>query len=285
MNLRSAALRLYWVLRGVIAPSLQYSQVEYEEALRRYVNSHTDWLEIGCGKSVLPGWRAQEEHRLVHSCRSLVGIDYDSGSLRRHRTIANKLRADITRLPFRGDSFDLATANMVIEHLDVPEDQFREVHRVLKMGGILLFHTPNAFGYAVALSRLLPDWLKRKLIRILESRKDEDVFETHYRANTENRIRKLAAMTGFEVVELSLVSSDAVFAVIPPIALIELVWIRILMTRPLRSFRTNLVVALRKEGRTTEGSRESSPTRTKPAENRGDSGGPSAGAVGSSCVR
>jgi ubiquinone/menaquinone biosynthesis C-methylase UbiE len=247
MDLRLAALRVYWKLRGWIAPSLRYSQAEYEEVLDRYVRPGSDWLEIGCGRSVLPGWRREEEARIVQRCRSLVGVDYDLASLKDHRTIRKKLRGNITRLPFKDGSFSLATANMVVEHLDDPEAQFRELHRVLRPDGVLLFHTPNALGYGVLLARLVPERLKAKLIRLLERRDEMDVFETHYRANTEPQIRRLAAASGFEVVELDLVNTDAVFAVIPPLALIELLWLRLLMTGPFRSLRTNLIVALRKK--------------------------------------
>lgn len=246
MNLRAAGLRVYWALRKLIAPSLQYSQVEYERFLERYVGTGLDWVDLGCGHSILPSWRAIEERKIVNRCRSVVGVDYDLPSLKAHGTIANRLRVDISKLPLADGTFDFATANMVVEHLDDPEAQFREIHRILRAGGTFLLHTPNALGYGVLLARLLPESLKAMLIRLLEQRDEVDVFKTYYRANSEKRIRTLAARTGFDVVDLDLLSTDAVFSVIPPLALIELIWIRILMSRPLRSLRTNIIVVLRK---------------------------------------
>jgi SAM-dependent methyltransferase len=59
---------------------------------------------------------------------------------------------------------------MVVEHLDNPDEQFREIGRILKSKGVFLFHTRNAFGYGVILSKVVPEWLKGKLIYLLEGR-------------------------------------------------------------------------------------------------------------------
>lgn len=246
MDGRARLYEIYWTLRRVIAPQLRYAQNHYEDILKRYVHPDMRWLEIGCGHSILPPWRAAEEDRLVKRCEYLVGIDYDLGSLKAHARISRKLRGDIARLPFREESFDLATANMVVEHLDNPAVQFREIGRVLKPKGVFLFHTPNAYGYGVLATRLVPESLKTRLIAILEGRQEHDVFETHYAANTEQQIRDLAAKNGFEVIDMELVTTDAIFAIVPPLAVFELLWLRLLMTERLRSLRTNLIVALRK---------------------------------------
>ena len=135
---------------------------------------------------------------------------------------------------------------MVVEHLHDPDVQFREIQRILRPKGIFLFHTPNAYGYGVILSRLVPEALKGKLIYLVEGREEHDVFETHYAANTEKAIRALAERSGFEVIEMHLLVTDAIFAMFPPLALLELLWIRLLMAGPFRSFRTNIIVALRR---------------------------------------
>jgi hypothetical protein len=96
------------------------------------------------------------------------------------------------------------------------------------------------------LSRLVPEAIKGKLIRLLEGREEHDIFKTYYAANTEHAIRALARENGFEVVECRLLVTDAIFAMIPPLALVELLWIRLLMLGLLRSLRTNIIVALRK---------------------------------------
>jgi SAM-dependent methyltransferase len=203
-------------------------------------------VEIGCGHAILPNWRSNEERQLVKTCKTIFGIDYDLPSLKAHRNITKKLRGDVTKLPFRTAAFDLVTANMVVEHLDNPEEQFREINRILKPKGVFLFHTPNAYGYGVILAKFVPEWLKGKVIYLLEGRDEHDVFPTHYKANTETQVKALAQANGFEVLQLDLISTDAIFAVLPPLAALELLWIRLLMTQPFRNLRTNMIVALRK---------------------------------------
>jgi ubiquinone/menaquinone biosynthesis C-methylase UbiE len=248
MSLRSTLFNVYWGLRRVIAPGVKYSQATYEEFLTRYVTSDTAWIDIGCGHSLLPSWRATEEKQLVDRCKVLVGIDYDLPSLKAHPTIRWRVRGDVATLPFKNASFDLVTANMVVEHLDRPEDQFAEISRILKPNGLFLFHTPNAKGYGVVVSRLLPDAVKNRLALLLQGREEHDVFKTHYRANTEQQVTALAGASGFRVAQVNMFVSDAILAMIPPLAALELVWLRLLMTAPFRPFRTNMITVLQKTG-------------------------------------
>jgi ubiquinone/menaquinone biosynthesis C-methylase UbiE len=239
-------LKVYWRMRAVMAPTLKYSQELYKEVLQRHVRPGMEWLDLGCGHQVLPSWRAEEEKRLVANCKSFVGLDYNFDALKNHRNISRKVRGDMSRLPFKDGSFDLVTANMVVEHLDKPDVQFREVSRLLKPDGIFIFHTPNAFGYRTILARLVPQGPKLRFIGLLEGRKAEDVYPVYYRANTRRRIEDLSRLTGLEVAELKMLATDAMFATISPLAAIELFWIRLLMTEPFKPLRTNVITIMRK---------------------------------------
>ncbi len=241
------AENFYGGARRLIAPGLQYSQNLYEDVLKEYVIEGTEWLDLGCGHQILPGWRAEAEKRLVEKCRMVVGVDYSLGSLKNHENISLRIRGDITKLPFRDNSFGLVTANMVVEHLDDPATQFQEINRILKPGGIFIFHTPNNLGHATIMARMVPGALKDKLAYILDGRKEEDVFETHYKANTRKEIDDVARRTGFEVLKTKMLVSDAIFAIIPPLAVLELIWIRALMTEPLKRFRTTIISILKKQ--------------------------------------
>jgi ubiquinone/menaquinone biosynthesis C-methylase UbiE len=247
MKLRDTLYKLYCSARRIIAPKLRYSQELYEDVLKLNVKHDTVWLDLGCGRHLLPAWRSAEERLLVKSCQMIVGLDYDLSSLRDHQNISLKVRGSIEELPFKGDHFDLLTANMVVEHLETPDVQFREASRILKCGGVFIFHTPNAFGYPTIASRLMPEALKGKLIHFLEERKAEDVFETHYKANTVKRIHALARSNGFEMLKIHMVVTDALFEMVLPIAIAELIWIRLLMTRPFRPLRATIIAVLRKQ--------------------------------------
>ena len=177
----------------------------------------------------------------------IVGMDYDLPSLQKHRSVPLRVRGHIDSLPFKDSHFDLVTANMVVEHLGDPALQFREIYRILRPGGIFLFHTPNAIGYPTLINKMVPEKLKHKLIYLLDGRQEEDVFVTHYRANTEKQIDALAQATGFDVEKFRLTVSDAVCALVPPIAVPELIYLRLLMTEGCKNWRTNIITVLRKQ--------------------------------------
>jgi SAM-dependent methyltransferase len=135
---------------------------------------------------------------------------------------------------------------MVVEHLDKPEVQFQEVYRVLKPGGLFLFHTPNALGYLTIGARLVPEVFKDRLVYLLDGRSENDVFEAHYKANTRKRIGDLAHASGFELVKIKMVVSEAGFMFVPPLAIPELFWIKILMTESFKPLRTTIIAILKK---------------------------------------
>jgi ubiquinone/menaquinone biosynthesis C-methylase UbiE len=243
---RETLLKIYWRARDIIAPSLLYSQEIYERVLNQHVSPEMTWLDLGCGHQILPAWRQKKEEALVARCRLIVGIDSDRQSLLAHQNISIRVEGDITRLPFKDACFDLITANMVVEHLDNPAAQFNEISRVLRPGGFFIFHTPNARGYFSLMRRLVPQSINNKLTALLDGRKVEDVFPVHYRANTRKAIGELAKASDLEVVEEKMIVTDAVFSVVPPLMVFELVLIRALMTDALKPWRTNIIAILRK---------------------------------------
>jgi len=246
MTVRDAMYRLYWKLEPVIAPGLKYSQTHYEATLAQTVKPDCTWLDLGCGHQVLPSWRLAEEQKLVDVPRFLVGVDYDMPSLKQHTTARTRVRGDIQYLPFASGSFDVVTANMVFEHLQHPQAQLQEIRRILRPGGVLVFHTPNARGYLTVLTRMVPEAIKKRLILFLEGRVEEDVFPTHYTINSEEDITALAGETQLDVEEIRFIPSTAEFIMIPPLVIVELLWIRLTMTSWLRGLRTNLIVRLHK---------------------------------------
>jgi ubiquinone/menaquinone biosynthesis C-methylase UbiE len=230
-----------------IAPGLRYSQDEYEAQLYRYIGPDTSWLDLGCGRRVLPAWRADSERQLVARAQHVFGIDLDLDSLRDNESVGHRCQSSVAALPFADQSFTLVTANMVMEHVDDPAAMLVELRRVLKPGGHLIFHTPNASAFPTVVTRLLPDAVKQRAAYLLDGRESKDVFPTYYRANSAGIIRALAANAGFDVAELNLVSSTAVFALVPPLAAMELFWIRSLTSPRRAEKRSNIIAVLRRQ--------------------------------------
>ena len=240
---------LYQAYAGMeqrIAPGLRYSQDEYEAVLGRYVTAGTTWLDLGCGRRVLPAWRADSERHLVALAQHVVGIDLDLASLHDNESIRDLCQSSVTALPFADASFDLVTANMVMEHVDNPPRMLREVYRTLRPGGTLVFHTPNSRAFPTVLTRLLPDAIKQRAAYLLDGRESKDVFATFYRANSASEIRRMADGAGFVVVELKLVSTTATFALILPLAAVELLWIRSLRAPARAEKRSNIIAVLQR---------------------------------------
>jgi ubiquinone/menaquinone biosynthesis C-methylase UbiE len=230
----------------VIVPSLKYSQLLYEEVLFEHSKGKKTWLDLGCGRELLPSWRREQEDELVGRPRMLVGLDYDLASLKDNHSLHIKVKGDVICLPFRDAQFDLVTANMVFEHLREPQAQLKEIFRILKPGGKLVFHTPNVHGYGPVLAKLLPESLKDQLIWYLQRRKPEDVFPTYYRINAAKDIKHIACETGFELTSLRLIVSTPLFIMVPPLLLLELLLIRFLMSDVGRPFRSNIIAILKK---------------------------------------
>jgi ubiquinone/menaquinone biosynthesis C-methylase UbiE len=243
---REKLYSLYLFFQDRITPGLRFSQYLYQEVLEEIVHAETEWLDLGCGHQIFPEWRLAQEKAIVARCKRVVGVDEDQPSLLRHRTITNRIHANISNLPFADKSFDLVTANMVVEHLNDPDQQFREIARILRPGGLFIFHTPNDRGYPVRAAKLLPESLKAPLVRLLEGRKSEDLFPTFYRANSISVIRELASRNDFVVERVRLMVNNAVFKMFLPLAILELFWIRLLMSPRLKTHRPYLLAVLKK---------------------------------------
>ncbi len=101
-------------------------------------------LDVGCGTgiSMIP---------LVEAgCKNLYGVDGPHDYIKRavdrgykKTDIVNDLNYD--QLPYENQMFDAVVTKDVFEHLLSPTFALREIARVLKPNGLLLFHVPNHF--------------------------------------------------------------------------------------------------------------------------------------------
>ena len=98
-------------------------------------------LDIGCGGGLLTNALAKVGHQTS-------GIDISEQSLeiaRRHDATGkvHYEKANAYSLPFPDQSFDVACATDVLEHVEEPHMLIAEASRVLKERGIFFFHTFN----------------------------------------------------------------------------------------------------------------------------------------------
>ena len=246
--MRNLLFRLYWRLEKIFFPKLKYSQYHYYDVLKEAVPANSLWLDLGCGHQMFASWMLAEEQELAKRATRLIGVDLDMEGLKKHPTVMGKVFGNLEDLPFAAGSFNVVTANMVVEHLSAPEKVLREVFRVLRPGGIFVFHTPNARCVVVRVSARLPQAVKTLAARVLEGRKAEDVFPTFYRMNTEGAIRQQMAKTDFQLRQLRTISSSAVTAMLGPVAIVELLYLRLIEADRYKGLRSNVIVTLQKPG-------------------------------------
>jgi ubiquinone/menaquinone biosynthesis C-methylase UbiE len=128
----------------------------------------------------------------------------------------------VERLPFASNSFDLVTANVVVEHLKYPSLAFAEIFRVLRRGKSLVFRTPSARSYFVHIARWLPRSVKLWLATgVLENRNPEDVYPAHYRANTAEIVGEICKVVGFRRVDVTVTRPRGILTKMPVLARVE----------------------------------------------------------------
>ncbi|HMF45995.1 MAG TPA: methyltransferase domain-containing protein [Candidatus Udaeobacter sp.] len=141
-----------------------------------------DWrgkktLDAGCGTgSILK--------RLGNPAKN-VGVDLapEAVSFCQQRGLTNVQRANICALPFVNASFDVVVCSSVLYHqwVEDPAAAVRELHRVLRPGGLLLLNVPA--------------------LRFLHSAHDEAVMTAHRFSKSE--IRQLLRDNGFAICRLT----------------------------------------------------------------------------------
>lgn len=241
----------WWKAKLAIARAihldLTHNQVHYGRALQHYVRPGDRWLDVGCGYQILPDWAMSEEEqgRLVRPVKFLIGVDVDE-RIQDHPLLTHRVKGLGGSLPFRAETFDLVTANMVVEHIKEPGPFLADIARVLRPGGRFLFHTPNHRYWVIFLADMAPDWVKKPVIWALERRSEDDVFPTYYQMNTPERIARLAKYAGLEISELKMVGTTGAFDRLGLIGLAECFLLKGLQASFGGRFNSNIVGVLRR---------------------------------------
>lgn len=117
--------------------------------------SKCDLLDIGTGSGHIA-------HYLSRFCKSVTSVN-----LRDERVLKDGYRfelVDSERLPFPDGSFDVVISNHVIEHTNDQQLHLREIHRVLRTGGVVYLATPNKYALMEPHYKLpFLSWLPRKM--------------------------------------------------------------------------------------------------------------------------
>ncbi|HLC92670.1 MAG TPA: class I SAM-dependent methyltransferase [archaeon] len=106
-------------------------------------------IDVGCGSGTFSRVLAEK-----HPKAKITGVDISEHAISFARKTAKEknignlkfISASISSIPVKSGSFDVAVVSHLIEHVKNPENDLKEVNRILKPNGILILTTPNYFS-------------------------------------------------------------------------------------------------------------------------------------------
>ncbi len=155
-------------------------------------------LDAGCGRTVPVLRKFQGKVAALIGVELVDFTDVPAG-IEVHQ-------ADLSAIPVATSSVDLIMSRSVFEHLTDPESVYRELARVLRPGGKIVFLTANMWDYGTQVARLVPNRFHGRIVKAVEGREEEDTFPTAYRTNTRGDVARLAAGAGLEVASFEYLS-------------------------------------------------------------------------------
>ncbi|HZX33786.1 MAG TPA: class I SAM-dependent methyltransferase [archaeon] len=103
-------------------------------------------IDVGCGSGTFSRALAKK-----YPEAEITGVDVSERAISfaarkaREENIGNLgfISASISAIPVKSGSFDVAVVSHLIEHVENPERDLKEINRILKHGGALILTTPN----------------------------------------------------------------------------------------------------------------------------------------------
>jgi 2-polyprenyl-3-methyl-5-hydroxy-6-metoxy-1,4-benzoquinol methylase len=198
----------------------------YEATVFSLVTETTNWLDVGCGRELLPSNRPAAEI-LARRCRLLAGVDPSENVLDNqllHR------RTQISVEEYRTDEkFDLITLAMVAEHIIEPQKTLAALARLAAPGGRVVIYTVDKWSTSSVVATLTPTSVHHLIKTVLWRTEERDTFPTAYRMNTRRELARLFAQAGFPEETFCRLADTRAFGRWKTLAKTELVLWRILL--------------------------------------------------------
>ena len=165
----------------------------YEALLNRLVEPGTRWLDVGCGRDLLPS-NPKLAAIVASRCSEVVGVDPDDNVLE-NTLLHRRVKGTIEDFPDT-DTFDLITLRMVAEHITQPEVVVKHLARLCRPGGVVLVYTVDAWAPLSVVAWLTPFRLHHPIKKLLWGTEDRDTFPVVYRMNSRRRLKRLFGEAG-----------------------------------------------------------------------------------------
>lgn len=191
-----------------VVPGYRLGLDVYRELLARHIAPGTTVLDAGCGPAGLVS-DFETTATVIGVDLHLTGFTEFDGNF----GITKLAESPLHTLPFPNNTFDVVTCSWVLEHIADPLASIREVARVMKPGGRLIFITPNALNYVVGLRRLVPQALSRRVVKWIYGRDEDFINPTYYRLNTPYDLERVGIASGLIAERLQTVGDPTYLAV------------------------------------------------------------------------
>ena len=163
----------------------------YHELIRDQLRPGMRVLDVGCGRGLLAPFPWADYPNVT-----VDGLDPDPSAATNPALSHFYRLTECNSWPVSDGAYDLVVCRYVLEHLASPETFFVNLRCALKPGGRFIFLTPNVRHPAMQISRVLSHGAKATILGRTGAADEADVFPTCYRANSRERIAKLAAVAG-----------------------------------------------------------------------------------------
>lgn len=193
----------------------------FRERLLEIVEQHMSCLDFGAGRGNV------QQLDLRGHVDYVAGVDPDP-IVKENRFLDESKLLDLStqKIDYPDNTFDVAYADNVFEHISDPSVTLSELLRVLKPGGSLLAKTPNIWHYMPTIARLTPSWF-HKLYNSMRGRAEDDTFPTLYRANSKGAVMRLSRESGFNVTSIDFIEGRPEYLrMVAPLYLLGLVYER-----------------------------------------------------------
>ena len=146
-------------------------------------------LDIGC-------WDGKISNLIKKNGNEVVGVDLSTKALKLAHQNLEVVCADVERLAFKDETFDVVVGGEIIEHVFDTSGFLKEIRRVLKKKGVLVLTTPNL----ASLSNRTRMLLGMDLPAVEAELEDKS---GHIRFFTFTSLKRLLQKNGYEVIEMN----------------------------------------------------------------------------------